>query len=150
MAELRTVEQRKSDVLVTLGGNFDMWVATADPMGRPHLIAASGWWDGERIVMTTQGASKTARNLAENPVVRMALGGQDDAIVIDAALDDSVAAAEAPADLAGGFAKSAGWNPREEGGGWVFYRFKPSRIQAYRGYGELEGRDVMRKSRWLA
>src|SRR5258706_145482 len=51
---------------------------------------------------------------------------------------------------ADGVEASAGWDPREEGGGWVFYRLKPSRIQAYRGYAELEGRMVMKDSRWLA
>jgi hypothetical protein len=32
----------------------------------------------------------------------------------------------------------------------VFFRLRPTRIQAYRGYGELEGRDVMRGGRWVA
>jgi hypothetical protein len=150
MTELRTVEQRKADVLEALGGNFDMWVATADPMGRPHLIAASGWWDGERVVMTTIGTSRTARNLSENAEVRLAIGTQADAITIAAHLEDSYPASDAPKDIAEGFAKSAGWDPREVGEGWVFYRFRPSRIQAYRGYEEMEGREIMRQSRWLA
>ena len=150
MTELRTVEQRKADVLEVLGGNFDMWVATADPMGRPHLIAASGWWDGERVVMATIGTSRTARNLSENAEVQMAIGTQADAVTISARLEDSYPASGAPGEIAEGFAKSAGWDPREVGEGWVFYRFRPSRIQAYRGYDELEGREVMRKSRWLA
>ena len=42
------------------------------------------------------------------------------------------------------------WDPREVGEGWTFYRLRPTRIQAYRGYDELEGRDVMRGSAWLA
>ena len=150
MAGLRTVSERKSDVLETLSTNFDMWVATGDPLGRPHLIAASGWWNGEHVVMTTRAATRTAQNLAQNPVVQLALGTQGDAIVIAAELIDSFPAAEAPAAIADGFEASAGWDPREEGEGWVFYRLKPSRIQAYRGYAELEGRMVMKDSRWLA
>jgi pyridoxamine 5'-phosphate oxidase-like protein len=150
MTELRSVEQRKADVLETLNQNFDMWVASADPMGRPCLIAASGWYDGLHVVMATRGDSRTARNLAENPLARLAVGTQADAIVITARLEDSVAAAEAPPNLGEGFAKAVGWDPREVGEGWVFYRLRPSRIQAYRGYDELEGRDVMRESRWLA
>ena len=150
MTELRTVSERKADVLDRLGKDFDIWVATADPTGRPHLIAASGWWDGSRIVMATRGASRTAQNLAQNPVAQMALGAQDDAITITAHLDDSYPAAGAPAEVAEGFEKAAGWDPREEGEDWVFYRFRPERIQAYRGYGELQGRDVMKASRWLA
>jgi hypothetical protein len=61
-----------------------------------------------------------------------------------------VPAGEAEPRLAEGFAKGVGWDPREVGDGWVFYRFRPTRIQAYRGYDELDGRDVMRDSRWLA
>jgi len=53
-------------------------------------------------------------------------------------------------ELAAGFAAAVGWDPREVGEGWVFFRLEPARIQAYRGYDELEGRDVMRNSRWLA
>jgi hypothetical protein len=150
MTELRTAEQRKADVMGVLQKDFDVWLATADPMGRPHLIAASGWWDGSRVVIATIGTSRTARNLAENSKAKVALGSQSDAILIDAALEDSVPAAEADEALTGGFAASAGWDPREVGPGWVFYRLRPTRIQAYRGYDELEGRDVMRGGRWLA
>ena len=53
-------------------------------------------------------------------------------------------------ELAGGFAGAVGWDPREVGGGWMFFRLTPIRIQAYKGYDELEGREVMSKSRWLA
>jgi hypothetical protein len=149
MTELRTLQQRKTDVLEALGRNFDMWVATADPAGRPHLIAASGSWDGERIVMATLSASRTAQNLAQNPIAQLALGSQDDAITISARLEDSYPAAQAPDGVAAVFEKAAGWDPSAEGEGWAFYRFRPVRIQAYRGYAELEGRDVMRTSRWL-
>ena len=49
-----------------------------------------------------------------------------------------------------GFASAVGWDPREINGDWVFFRLTPARIQAYRGYDELEGRDVMLAGRWLA
>jgi hypothetical protein len=114
------------------------------------MIAASAWWDGEHLVMATLATSRTARNLAQNETARLAVGKPEDAIMIDAELADSVAAVEAAGGLAEGFAKAVGWDPREVGDGWVLYRLKPTRIQAYRGYDELEGRDVMRKSRWLA
>jgi hypothetical protein len=51
--------------------------------------------------------------------------------------------------VAEGFSRAVGWDPREVGEGWAFFRLRPLRIQAYRGYDELEGRDVMRGSRWL-
>ena len=42
-----------------------------------------------------------------------------------------------------------GWDPREMAG-WMFFWLRPTRIQAFRGYDEIEGRDVMVDSSWLA
>jgi hypothetical protein len=70
--------------------------------------------------------------------------------VIDAAVADSVKVHEADPELAGGFKSAVGWDPRDINGDWVFFRLTPARIQAYRGYDELEGRDVMLVGRWLA
>jgi hypothetical protein len=80
--------------------------------------------------------------------VKLAAGSPADVIMIDARLVESVGAEEAVA-VAEGFSKSVGWDPREVGKGWAFYRLRPSRIQAYRGYDELEGREVMRNSTWV-
>jgi hypothetical protein len=149
MADLRTVEARKADVLVMLEGQRDLWLATADTSGRPHLIAVSAWWDGTDLVIATTTSSRTASNLAAGAEVRLAAGAPNDVVVIDARVVESVAANQA-ADVADGFAIAVGWDPREVGEGWAFYRLRPTRIQAYRGYDELEGRDVMRRSAWLA
>jgi hypothetical protein len=149
MAESRTVEARKADVLASLEGQQSRWLATADSLGRPHLIAVSAWWDGSDLVMATIATSRTAKNLAPGREVQLAGGTPDDAIVVQATVIETQAAEEAP-DVAQGFMKAMGWDPREAGKGWAFFRLRPSRIQAYRGYEELEGRDVMRNSRWLA
>jgi hypothetical protein len=149
MADLRTVEARKADVLVMLEGQRDIWLATADTSGRPHLIAVSAWWDGTDLVIATTTTSRTASNLAAGAEVRLAAGAPNDVVMIDARVVDSVAAKQA-AEVADGFAIAVGWDPREVGEGWAFYRLRPTRIQAYRGYDELEGRDVMRRSAWLA
>ena len=149
MSTLRDPGARKADVLAALDRQKDLWLASADASGRPHLIAVSAWWDGKEVVIATSGGSRTARNLKENPVVRLALGSPDDVIVIDARAVCS-RPVEDSAELAGDFASAVGWNPREVGEGWVFIRLAPERIQAYKGYDELEGRDVMKKSRWLA
>jgi hypothetical protein len=84
-----------------------------------------------------------------NRAVRVAGGTPSDAIMIDADVVESPAVDDS-AELAGGFATAVGWDPRGVGQGWLFFRLRPTRIQAYRGYDELEGRDVMRGSRWLA
>jgi hypothetical protein len=83
-----------------------------------------------------------------NPVAKLACGDPSDAIVIDAQVIDS-SAVEDSGDLASGFKDAMGWDPREMGG-WMFYRLRPTRIRAFRGYDEIENRDVMVQSRWLA
>ena len=150
MTELRTVQTRKADVFEALERQNDLWLATSGEAGRPHLIAVSAWWDGENLVVATQGKSVTAANLRGSRAVRLAAGSPADAIVIDAEVAEAIPAREAPAAMGSGFSSAVGWDPREVGEGWVFYRLKPTRVQAYRGYDELEGRDVMRKSEWLA
>ncbi|HYM96090.1 MAG TPA: pyridoxamine 5'-phosphate oxidase family protein [Candidatus Sulfotelmatobacter sp.] len=146
---MRDVKQRKADVLAALERQKDLWLATADSAGHPHLIAVSAWWDGARLVIATTASSRTARNLTSNPTARVALGAPDDVVVVDVRAGSARPVGEA-ADLAAGFAGAVGWDPREVGDGWVFFTLEPVRIQAYRGYDELEGRDVMTRSAWLA
>jgi hypothetical protein len=146
---MRNTQTRKADVLAALEKQGDLWLSTADPTGHPHLIPVSAWWDGTRLVIATTGASRTARNMQKNRSVRVAAGSPADAIMIDAEVIDSQAA-DSSAHLAAAFAAAVGWDPRQVGKGWVFFRLRPIRIQAYRGYDELEGRDVMGASRWLA
>ena len=144
---MRDTAARKRDVLAALEKQGRLWLATADVGGRPHVIAVSAWWDGTDLVITTSGSSRTARNMAMNPLVTLAAGDPGDAIVIQAQMLDS-SAAESSEEVALGFSKVMGWDPREMGG-WMFFRLRPTRIQAFRGYDEIEGRDVMVRSRWL-
>lgn len=146
---MRDAATRKADVMAALEKQGDVWLATADPAGRTRLIAASGWWDGADIVIATRGQSRTARNLAMNPGAEVALGTPADAIVMDVHMVDSSAVEDTP-ELCRRFAAAVGWDPREAGEGWMFFRLRPTRIQAFRGYDEVEGRDVMLRSRWLA
>ena len=143
----RDTATRKRDVLAALEGQGHYWLATAEVGGRPHLIAVSGWWDGHDIVFTTLASSKTSRNLAMNPAAKLAGGTPADAIVIEAQMMDSVMVDDAP-DIAEGFKQAMGWDPREMEG-WMFFRLRPTRIQAFRGYDEIDDRDVMVRSRWV-
>jgi len=147
-SHMRDTATRKADVLAALEKQSQFWLATSDIGGRPHVIAVSAWWDGSDLVVTTTGGNRTARNMAMNPLVTLARGDPSDAIVIQAQMLDS-SAVEDSAELAGGFSAAVGWDPREMDG-WMFYRLRPTRIQAFRGYDEIEGRDVMVRSRWLA
>ena len=138
---------RKRDVLEALERQGHYWLSTAPISGRPHIIAVSAWWDGHELVVTTLGTSVSARNMAMNPLVTLAGGDPSDAIVIQAQMIDSVDVKDA-ADLATGFEKAMGWDPREMDG-WMFFRLRPTRIQAFRGYDEIGNRDVMLRSQWV-
>ncbi|HEY8738488.1 MAG TPA: pyridoxamine 5'-phosphate oxidase family protein [Candidatus Dormibacteraeota bacterium] len=146
----RKLDQRKTDVLAALNKQADLWLATADMTGRPHLIAISAWWDGSKVIVATTGGSRTARNLESTRTARIAIGAPDDVMVIDATLSGSPTPVHADSELAKGFAAAVGWDPREISDDWAYFTLMPSRIQAYRGYDELSGRDVMRDGRWLA
>ena len=148
MSEGRTTQQRKADVLAALQRNGEMWLATAGD-GKPQLIAISGWWNGSQLTMATIAGSRTARNLDASKVARIGMGTPDDVVMIDVMVSSSTPVSKAAA-LRAGFKAALGWDPQDEGPNWVFYTLQPVRIQAYRGYGEQEGRDVMRDSRWLA
>ena len=144
---MRDTATRKKDVLAALEKQGHYWLATAEVGGRPHLIAVSGWWDGSELVITTLGTSKTARNMAMNPAVTLAGGDPSDAVVIQAQAIASTPV-EDSGELAAGYKSAVGWDPREMGG-WMFFRLRPTRIQAFRGYDEIDGRDVMIRSRWV-
>lgn len=145
MTSIRSVEQRKKDVLEALEKQGQYWLSTAEIGGRPHVIGVSALWDGSQLVVTTLGTSRTARNMSMNPQVVLTGGDPSDAIVIQAGVIDSAAVEDSP-DMSADWNKAMGWTPDD---GWMFFRLRPTRIQAFRGYDEIEGRDVMIRSRWL-
>ncbi|MDE3103365.1 MAG: pyridoxamine 5'-phosphate oxidase family protein [Chloroflexota bacterium] len=149
MTELRSAAERKADVLSALQQHRDGWLATASSGGIPHLIVVATVWSDEGILVATRIASRTARNLRKNRRGRLALGQGDDAIVIDLDLERTLPARDAGA-VAAAFTRAAGWDPADEGADSCYLILRPTRIQAYRGYAELAGREVMHAGRWLA
>jgi hypothetical protein len=149
MTELRSVTQRRADVLAALERNQDAWLATASRSGRPHLVVVSTWWSGRQIVIATIGGSRTARNLDASGRARLGLGTPDDVILIDVEVAGSHPVEQADPELAAAFSGAVGWNPADEEGAWRYFSLTPVRAQAYRGYGELSGREVMRDSQWV-
>jgi hypothetical protein len=143
----RDTATRKKDVLAVLEKQGHYWLTTAEVGGRPHMIGVSGLWDGAQIVVTTLGTSKTALNMAMNPLVILAAGDPSDAVVIQGQMIESIPVGESPR-MAQEWRAAMGWDPAELGD-WVFYRLRPTRIQAFRGYDEIQGRDVMVRSRWV-
>ncbi len=149
MSELRSLAQRKADVLATLEKNGHAWLATATQDGRPHLVVVAAAWHDERLVIATRGPNPTARNLARGGRGRLGFGDAEDVVMVDADVERTCSANDA-GEIGVAFERAVGWNPVDEGPDWTYFVLRPSGIQAYRGYGELEGRHVMKDGRWLA
>jgi hypothetical protein len=146
----RSPEQRKSDALAKLtekGANI--WVASASPVGAVHLIPVSHSWNGSHVVVATEHESRTVTNVITNGRVRLALGETRDVVVIDAVLAESVPVAQSTADLADAYAAQAGWDPRTDGGDYVYLVFNPNRILVWQEGEDLTGRTIMNNGTWL-
>jgi hypothetical protein len=144
----RDVATRKKDVLAVLESQDHYWLSTAEVSGRPHVIGVSALWSDGELLVTTLGTSRTARNMEMNPNVVLAHGDPSDAVVVQAGVIESSPVATSR-ELRETWKKVMGWDPGELGD-WTFFRLRPTRIQAFRGYDEIGGRDVMVRSRWLA
>jgi hypothetical protein len=68
MAPPRTLEQRTADTRALLAApGADIWVATASANGSAaHLVPLSYGWTGDRIVLSTESSTVTARNLVDS------------------------------------------------------------------------------------
>lgn len=151
----RSRAQRVADTLAMLQSPArDAWVATAssddDGAVQPYLIPLSLVWLDERIVLALPAASRTARSIAATSTTRLALGHTRDVVLVDADLERSVSAVEAPATIAEGYAAQADWDPRSSPDGYVYLILRPQRIQAWREVDEMPGRTLMRDGEWIA
>lgn len=148
MNEARTTTQRQQDTLAVLARNGDGWLATASAGGEAHLIAVSACWTGDAVLIATRADSRTADNLGTAGAARLALGAPDDAVLLDLGVADRRPAGADCGDLGAAFTAAMGWDPADEGA-WDYFVLRPTRIQAYRGYGERPGATIMRDGRWL-
>jgi hypothetical protein len=146
----RSPEQRKSDALAKLTAiNTNVWIASASSTGAVHLIPVSHTWNGSQVVVATEPTSRTVANATSNGQVRLALGDTRDVVVIDAVLAEAIPATGAPAALVDAYSTQAGWDPRTDGGEYVFLVLAPERIEVWKESEELAGRTVMRDGSWL-
>ena len=146
----RSGEERKADALGKLTAvEANVWVASASPTGAVHLVPVTHSWNGSQTVLATGPRSRTVANVTANPRVRLALGETRDVVVIDAVLVEAVPTTEAPAALAEGYAGQAGWDPRTDGGNYVYLVLRPERIQAWQEAEDPTGRTVMRNGLWV-
>ncbi|MEU8230838.1 pyridoxamine 5'-phosphate oxidase family protein [Actinoplanes sp. NPDC048967] len=141
---------RRADVLAKLTAPVaDVWVATSAPEG-PYLVPLTLAWLRERIVLATDGRSRTAMNLGASGTARLALGGTRDVVMIDAVLEETFPVAQAPSWVADGYAAGTDWDPRAAGGTYAYLILRPDRIQAWREENEHQGRTLMRDGAWLS
>lgn len=144
--EPRGFAQRLRDTLDRLDKDVDTWVATADPAtGTPYLVPLSFLWDGETVLLATPAASPTGRNLQASGKARLGFGPTRDLVLIEASM---VSAGQVGQDVGDAFAARTGFDPRELDG-YLYFRLRPQRVQAWREADELVGRDLMRGGNWL-
>jgi hypothetical protein len=145
----RSLEQRTTDARHRLGHDVDAWVATADPArGTPYLVPLSFRWDGATLLFATPAASPTSRNLQATGRTRVGIGPTRDVVLVEGAAE-AVTPADLPAAEGDAFAVATGFDPRELTTGYLYFRVRPERIQAWREADELEGRELMSGGRWL-
>lgn len=143
----RSPLQRKHDVLARLESGKDLWTASADDKGNPHLIPLSYIWDGEKLTMATLESSRTARNLRRSGRVRLATGDTRDVLIIDGTIE-VFPLETVPTDLADTFAAKL-WDARRSPQRYEYFQVTPQRIQAWHGWEEFSSPDLMRDGHWL-
>lgn len=147
--EPRSAAQRRTDTLALLATPvLDGWVASAGA-GGAHLVPLSVHWTGDRLAVAVAASSVTARNLTAAGRARVGLGGTRDVVMVDVTLDSAVPVADAPAELAEGYAGQSDWDPRTSPDGYVYLVLRPERIQAWREANEIAGRTLMRDGSWV-
>jgi hypothetical protein len=144
----RTPGQRKHDTLNRLDHDIDAWVATVGPAnGAPHLVPLSFLWDGTTMLIATPSDSVTSRNLQATGKARLGVGPTRDLVLIEGTVDTAQAATDIPTETGDAFAAKTGFDPRELTG-YLYFRIRPRRVQAWREANELAGRELMRNGHW--
>lgn len=144
----RQVAERRRDALERLVGERDVWVSTAHPDHGPHQVPLWFLWDGRAVWICTGAASATARNVRDEPRVRLALPDTFDVVLLQGKAE-CFPDQEVPDDAAEAFAAKFGWDPRTEDDPFVYVRVVPETVRAWRGEPELRGRVIMRDGTWL-
>jgi hypothetical protein len=107
------------------------------------------FWNDAHLTLATAASSATAANLRLHPRARIAAGHPYDLVMIDAATELIPASGigQATGDA---FAKllHGGPDPRTTPG-YLYIQATPVRVQAWRHFGELDGRTLMRHGTWL-
>lgn len=101
------------------------------------------------MILATESATVTAKNVQEAGVARLGLGGTRDVVMVEATLETTFAADNVPEAVGATYAEQADWDPRLLGPAYVYLVLRPRRIQAWREADEILGRTVMHDGNWL-
>ena len=127
----------------------DCWVATSDPdSGVPQLVPLSFVWDGVTVLLSTSASSPTGRALMATGGVRLAFGATRDVVMVDGDVE-VIDAAHVSSEEGDRFALRTGFDPRSLRARYLYFRVRPTRVQAWREENELAARDLMRDGAWL-
>ena len=127
----------------------DCWVATSDPdSGVPQLVPLSFVWDGVTVLLSTSASSPTGRALMATGGVRLAFGATRDVVMVDGDVE-VIDAAHLSSEEGDRFALRTGFDPRSLRARYLYFRVRPTRVQAWREENELAARDLMRDGAWL-
>ena len=146
-APARSRAQRRIDVLEKLRSQVDLWVASADEVGRAYLVPLSYYWDGATLTIATPGGSRTARNLVRAGWARVALGPTRDVVIVEGPVEAIPLGTDARLEDA--HARATGFDPRTLPERYVYLRITPRNIQAWREANELDDRQLMCEGEWL-
>lgn len=114
----------------------------------PHLVPLSLAWDGAAILVATPANTLTARNASVSGRLRASLQDADDVVVLDTSVV-VMTFADVDEPTAAAYVERVGWDPREEVGEWWLLVLTPTRVQAWNGIHEDNGRTIMRDGRWV-
>jgi pyridoxamine 5'-phosphate oxidase-like protein len=144
----RSPEVRKQHVVKRLEEDVDAWVSTSSADGTPYLMPLSFLWDGETLLFSTAASNPTSLNLQATGRAHVALDHTRDVVLFTATVE-TLRAEDLAAGVADAFAAKTGFDPREAGALYLYFRFTPETLQSWREANELPGRTLMRDSTWL-
>jgi hypothetical protein len=145
---IRSSEERRQQAVHRLETDANVWIATADGDGTPHLVPLSLGWDGRRVLVATPTSSPTVRNATASGRARLALDSADDVVILDVGVE-AVDFAAAERGLTEVFVSRVGWDPRDELGAWTLLVLTPRTVLAWRDVFEIAGRTIMRDGAWV-
>ncbi|MFD7426398.1 pyridoxamine 5'-phosphate oxidase family protein [Streptomyces sp. NPDC059818] len=143
----RSREQRKQDALDRLEKDEDAWVSTASADGVPTLVPLWFVWDRGTLLMATRRTNPTAVNVTPTGHARIAVGHTRDVVLVEATAEVIEGADLAP-ESGDAFAAKFNWDLRGRPA-WVYLRFTPTALKAWRESNEQSGRELMAEGRWL-